>query len=159
VLDCNFIEKKSCNLFWKVYEFIFKSIWHILTPQIMTLKSLKSRPSKSSSSSPCPNLWKRRKEVDQNKTCTRTLSRSSTCRKEVRQAPEHLRLLIFLTYVIILCTASECLGLGVAWSTYLMHVSDPELRDCAYGIDNSRIRDGAYPIPYICCKVLGYEYD
>jgi hypothetical protein len=36
-------------------------------------------------------------------------------------------------------------------------VSDPGPRDCAHGIEYSRIRVGACHIPYICCKVLGYE--
>jgi hypothetical protein len=32
-------------------------------------------------------------------------------------------------------------------------MSDPEVRNCLHSIDNSRIRDGACPIPYIRIRV------
>jgi hypothetical protein len=33
-------------------------------------------------------------------------------------------------------------------------LSDPELRDCAHSIEYFGIRDGACPIPYVCCTQI-----
>ena len=98
-VDCNFIEKESCDPFSKISL-------HILTLHIITIRR---KSSKLSSSSRRRRIRKRRKEVDHDQARTRTSSWNFIFRIGARQAPKHLRLLILINLCYYLCTAFELL--------------------------------------------------